>query len=108
MEVFGSIGFSDFLEIFGIFYFLKKNYGNKKIKIKKRGERKNILWSQRYFFRESILTYLKLDIYKCPKWKVTKNFPEKSESTKSMKIICCLSIEINSISKQLKENLFQL
>ena len=82
MEVFGSIGFSDFLEIFGIFYFLKKNYGNKKIKIKKRGERKNILWSQRYFFRESFLTYLKLDIYKCPKWKVTKNFPENFETTK--------------------------
>ena len=48
-----------------------------------------------------------MDIYKCPKWKVTKNFPEKSESTKSIKNMDCLSIEINSISKQLKENLFQ-
>ena len=57
-------------------------YGNKKIKIKKRGDRKNILWSQRYFFRESFLTYLKLDNYICPFFKFTKNFPEKSKSMK--------------------------
>ena len=43
------------------------------------GDRKNILWSQRYFFRESFLTYLKLDIYKCPFFKFTKNFPEKKQ-----------------------------
>ena len=62
-------------------YFPKINifYGNKKIKIKKSRERKNILWSQRYFFRESFLTYLKLDIYKCPFFKFTKNFPEKKQ-----------------------------
>ena len=54
-------------------------YRNKKIKIKKRGERKNILWSQRRFFWESFLTYLKLDNYNCPIFKFTKNFPEKKK-----------------------------
>ena len=90
-------------------YFPKINifYGNKKIKIKKSRERKNILWSQRYFFRESFFTFLKLDNYKCPFFKFTKNFPEKSKSTKSTKTIDFLSIEINNISKQLKENPFQ-
>ena len=50
------------------------------------GDRKNILWSQRYFFRESFLTYLKLDIYFCPISKVTKNFPEKFETTKIQRL----------------------
>jgi len=47
------------------------------------GERKNILWSQRYFFRESFLAISILDIYFCPISKVTKNFPENFERTKN-------------------------
>ena len=47
------------------------------------GERKNILWSQRYFFRESFLAISILDIYFCPISKVTKNFPENFETTKN-------------------------
>ena len=46
------------------------------------GDRKNFLWSQRYFFWESFLTISFLDIYKCPISKVTKNFPEIFETTK--------------------------
>jgi len=46
-------------------------------------ERKNFLWSQRYFFWESFLAISILDIYFCPISKVTKNFPENFETTKS-------------------------
>ena len=62
-----------------------KNRFSKKIMVTKFStffwswDRKNFLWSQRYFFRESFLTILKLDIYKCPFFKFTKNFPEKKQ-----------------------------
>lgn len=50
---------------------------------------------------------MKLDIYKCPFFKFTKNFPEKMQEYEKYENRWCLSIEIINISKQLKENPFQ-
>ena len=55
------------IELLFLRVMLKKIYGNKRFS---------------HFFRESFLTYLKLDIYKCPIFKFTKNFPEKKEYEK--------------------------
>ncbi len=41
-------------------------------------EHKIFLWSQIRFFSTSFLKIQKMDIYKCPKMKIQKNFPFKN------------------------------